>query len=46
MEHGVVESDEIKKGDCCAPQDFSYMKINDFSVAAQFLVLIPVPMST
>ena len=45
MEHGVVES-EMKKGDCCASQAFSHKKINDVSVAAQFLVLIPVIMPT
>ena len=46
MEHGVAESEEMKKGYCCAPQTFSYKKINDISVAAEFLVLTPVAMFT
>ena len=46
MEHDVAESEEIKKGDCCAPLAFSYKKIHDFLVATQFLVLISVAMST
>ena len=46
MEHGVAESEEMNKGNCCAPQTFSYKKINDISVEAEFLVLIPVAMFT
>ena len=46
MEHGVAEFEEMKTGNCCAPQTFSYMKINDISVAAEFLLLIPVAMFT
>ena len=36
----------MKKGDCCAPQAFSYKKINDVSVVAKFLVPIPMTMPT
>ena len=46
MEHGVAESEEMKKGNRCAEQTFSYKKINDISVAAEFLVLNPVVMFT
>ena len=46
MEHGAVESEEMKKGNYCATQTFGYKKINDISVAAEFLVLIPVAMFT
>ena len=46
MEHGVAESEEIKKGNSCAPQTFGYKKVNDISAAAEFLVLIPVAMFT
>ena len=46
MEHSVTEPEEIKKGNCCAPQTLSYKKINDISVAAEFLELIPVAMFT
>ena len=41
VEHGVLVSEESIQGDCCAAQAFSSKKINDFSVAAQFHVLIP-----
>ena len=46
MEHGVVESEEMK-GNCCAAQTFSYKKLTTFiSVSAEFLVLTPVAMFT
>ena len=37
MEHGVAESEEMKKGNCCAPQTFSYRKINDILSQQSFL---------
>ena len=36
----------FKQGNCCAAQVFNYNKINDFSVAAQFCILILAVMST
>ena len=46
-ELGVLEPEEVKQGNnCCAAQDFSYNKSNDFSIAAQFHVLITAAMST
>ena len=35
----------FKQGNCCAAQAFNYNIIHDFSVAAQFHVLIPAAMS-
>ena len=46
MEHGVLKSEKVDQDDCCAAQAFSYKKINVFSVAAQFHVLISAAMST
>ena len=46
MEHGVVESEEMK-GNCCAAPTFSYKKLTTFiSVAAEFILLTPVAMFT
>ena len=36
MEHGVVESEEIK-GNCCAAQTFSYKKLTIFLSQQSFL---------
>ena len=46
MKHGVPKPEKVNQDDCCSAQAFSHKKINDFSVAAQFQVLISAAMST